>query len=64
MALGIVEPKSDASPPGTELLVDNDQTGAGHSNLKHGVRHPYDSWNRHLLTLSTETPHYFGTATF
>jgi hypothetical protein len=44
MALGILEPKSDASPPGTELLVDTEQSNAGHANLKHGkgkVRHNY-----------------------
>ena len=39
MALGIVEPKTASSPPGTELLVDDRQTDAekteGHPHFKH-----------------------------
>jgi hypothetical protein len=40
MALGILEPKTVEAPPGTEYLVDNDQTAPEHqyehSHLKHG----------------------------
>lgn len=41
MALGILEPKTASEqPPGTELLVDNAQTGGEHQleheNFKHG----------------------------
>lgn len=40
MALGIIEPKSGEHPPGTEFLVDNEQTSVEHqyehTHYKHG----------------------------
>lgn len=40
MTLGIIDPKTDVQPPGTEFLVDNEQTSTEHqyehSNFKHG----------------------------
>ena len=40
MALGIIEPKTDERPPGTELLVDDDaqreQVREEQGGLKHG----------------------------
>ncbi|KAF2727458.1 MFS transporter-like protein [Polyplosphaeria fusca] len=39
MALGIIQPKTEKQPPGTEYLVDNEQTSSGHqfehSHYKH-----------------------------
>ena len=41
MALGIIEPKVAEQPPGTEFLVDTDQTATEHTyehtHFKHGA---------------------------
>jgi hypothetical protein len=39
MALGIIEPKTERQPPGTEYLVDNELTSAGHQYEHANYRH-------------------------
>ena len=70
MPFGIIQTKGETQPPGTEYLLDNEQTRAlestDHTRLKHGtgkVSSPHATRNYLMFTAFIVRGDYFGPTT-